>query len=56
MLAEGTLVTLTVLAALFLRLQQEAEARQELLERGVEPGRARRAVRHRRWDRLAGPL
>jgi putative membrane protein len=55
MLVEGTLVTLTVLAVLFLRLQQEAEARQVLLERGVDPRQARRAVRHRRWTGLAEP-
>jgi cytochrome c oxidase assembly factor CtaG len=56
MLVEGTVVTLTVLVVLFLRLQQEAEARQTLLERGVDPVRAGRAVRHRRWGRLAEPL
>ncbi len=56
MLIEGTVVTLTVLAVLFLRLQQEAEARQTLLERGIDPVQAGRAVRHRRWQRLAEPL
>jgi cytochrome c oxidase assembly factor CtaG len=56
MLVEGTVVTLTVLAVLFVRLQQEAEARQTLLERGVDPVQAGRAVRHRRWRRLAEPL
>jgi cytochrome c oxidase assembly factor CtaG len=53
MLAEGALVTLPVLAVLFLRLQTEAEARQALLERGIDPQRARRAVRYARWRRLA---
>jgi cytochrome c oxidase assembly factor CtaG len=56
MLIEGTLVTLPVLAVLFLRLQAEAEARQSLLERGIDPRRARRAVRYGRWRRLAEPL
>ena len=51
-----TLVTLPVLAVLFLRLQAEAEARQSLLERGIDPRRARRAVRYGRWRRLAEPL
>jgi hypothetical protein len=56
MLVEGTLVTLPVLVVLFLRLQKEAEARQSLLERGIDPRRARRAVRYGRWRRLADPL
>jgi cytochrome c oxidase assembly factor CtaG len=56
MLVEGTLVTLPVLVVLFLRLQTEAEARQSLLERGIDPRRARRAVRYGRWRRLADPL
>lgn len=52
MLVEGTVVTLSVLAVLFVRLQEEAEARQTLLEHGVDAARAGRAVRHRRWRRL----
>jgi cytochrome c oxidase assembly factor CtaG len=56
MLAEGTLVTLPLLAVLFLRLQAEAEVRQSLLERGLDPRRARRAVRYGRWRRFAEPL
>jgi cytochrome c oxidase assembly factor CtaG len=55
MLVEGTLVTLPVLAALFLRLQSEAEARQSLVDRGVDPRRAGRAVRYRR-ERSLRPL
>ena len=55
MLVEGMLVTLPVLALLFLRLQVEAEARQTLVERGIDPRRARRAVRYGRWRRLAQP-
>jgi hypothetical protein len=49
------LVTLPVLAALFLRLQSEAEARQSLVDRGVDPRRAGRAVRYRR-ERSVRPL
>ena len=53
MLVEGMLVTLPLLAALFLRLQVESEARQALVERGIDERRARRAVRYGRWRRLA---
>jgi cytochrome c oxidase assembly factor CtaG len=56
MLADGTLVTVPLLVWLFLRMQTEAEARQSLLERGVDPGRARRLVRYGRWRRLVQPL
>ena len=56
MLVDGALVTLPVLVALFLRLQTEAEARQSLLERGIDPRRARRAVRYGRWRQLAEHL
>ena len=56
MLTEGTLVTLPLLVVLFLRLQTEAEARQTLLDRGVDPRRARRAVRYGRHRKLAQPL
>jgi hypothetical protein len=37
---------------LFLRMAQEGEARQELIERGVDERTARRAVRYRRWHEL----
>ena len=37
MMIEGSLVTITALAWLFLRLAQEGELRQELLERGLDP-------------------
>jgi putative membrane protein len=53
MMAEGGIVTLIALAWLFLRLAEEGEARQELLERGLEPRAVRRAVRYRRWRELA---
>ena len=42
MLVDGTLVTVPLLVWLFLRLQAEAEARQSLIERGIDPRRARR--------------
>lgn len=54
MMAEGGLVTVVALAWLFLRLAQEGDARQELLERGLDPRVVRRAVRYRRWEDLAG--
>ena len=56
MLVDGTLVTVPLLVWLFLRLQAEAEARQSLIERGIDPRRARRAVRYGRWHRPAQPL
>jgi cytochrome c oxidase assembly factor CtaG len=53
MMAEGGLVTLVALAWLFLRLAQEGEVRQELLERGLDPRAVQRAVRYGRWRELA---
>jgi putative membrane protein len=56
MMAEGGIVTLVALAWLFLRLAEEGEARQRLLERGLDPRTVRRAVRYGRWRELArGP-
>jgi putative membrane protein len=52
MMAEGGLVTLVALAWLFLRMAQEGEVRQELLERGLDPRAVRRAVRYGRWREL----
>jgi putative membrane protein len=52
MMLEGSLVTIVALAWLFLRMAQEGEARQELIERGVDERTARRAVRYRRWHEL----
>lgn len=52
MMLEGSLVTVVAIAWLFLRLAQESEARQRLLERGVDERAARRAVRYRRWQEL----
>ena len=39
MMIEGSIVTIVALAWLFLRLAQEGEVRQELLERGLDPAR-----------------
>jgi putative membrane protein len=52
MMLEGSLVTVVAIAWLFLRLAQEGEIRQELLERGHDPRTVRRAVRYRRWQEL----
>ena len=52
MMLEGSLVTVVALAWLFLRMAQEGEVRQELIEKGVDERTARRAVRYRRWNEL----
>ncbi|HXF98526.1 MAG TPA: cytochrome c oxidase assembly protein [Gaiellaceae bacterium] len=54
MMLEGSLVTVVAIAWLFLRLAQEGEVRQRLLEAGYEPRAVRRAVRYRRWQELEG--
>jgi putative membrane protein len=54
MMLEGSLVTIVAIGWLFLRMAQEGEIRQELLERGVDERTARRAVRYRRWHELEG--
>ena len=54
MMLEGSLVTVVAIAWLFLRMAQEGEIRQELLERGHDPRTVRRAVRYRRWHELEG--
>jgi cytochrome c oxidase assembly factor CtaG len=53
MMLEGSLVTVIAIAWLFLRMAQEGEIRQELLERGHDPRTVRRAVRYRRWHELS---
>jgi putative membrane protein len=53
LLLEGSLVTIAAIAWLFLRLAEEGEARQQLLERGLDPRLVRRAVRYGRWRELA---
>jgi putative membrane protein len=52
MMIEGSVVTLCVLAWLFLRMWSEGERRQELLERGVDPRTVARAVRYGRAKEL----
>ncbi len=52
MMIEGSLVTIAALAWLFLRLAQEGEVRQELLERGLDPRAVQRAVRYGRTQEL----
>jgi putative membrane protein len=54
MMLEGSLVTIVAIAWLFLRMAQEGEIRQGLIERGVDERTARRAVRYRRWQELSG--
>jgi putative membrane protein len=55
MMVEGSLVTIGVLAWLFLRLAAEGELRQELIERGLDPRVVRRAVRYGRAEDMAEP-
>jgi cytochrome c oxidase assembly factor CtaG len=52
MMIEGSVVTIGVLAWLFLRMWAEGERRQELLERGVDPRTVARAVRYGRAQEL----
>jgi cytochrome c oxidase assembly factor CtaG len=53
MMIEGSLVTIAALAWLFLRLAEEGELRQRLLERGLDPRAVQRAVRYRRAHELS---
>ena len=53
MMLEGSLVTVVAIAWLFLRMAQEGQVRQELLEAGHDPRAVKRAVRYRRWRELA---
>jgi cytochrome c oxidase assembly factor CtaG len=52
MMIEGSLVTLGVIAWLFLRWGEESELRQQLVEQGVDPRTASRAVRYGRAEEL----
>jgi putative membrane protein len=52
MMVEGSLVTIGALAWLFLKLAQEGELRQRLLEEGYDPRAVRRAVRYGRGEEL----
>ena len=53
MTVEGSLVTFTAIAWLFLRMAAEGELRQELLERGLDPRAVKRAVRFGRAEELS---
>ncbi|MFL5929537.1 MAG: cytochrome c oxidase assembly protein [Gaiellaceae bacterium] len=55
MMAEGSIVTLSVLVWLFLRMAAEGETRQRLLEEGYDPRQVRRAVRYGRAKDLGAP-
>ena len=55
MMIEGSIVTICALAWLFLRLGSESELHQRLLEEGVDPRAAGRAVRYGRGQELSGP-
>src|SRR5262249_9022431 len=55
MMAEGSIVTLSVLVWLFLRLAVEGETRQQLLEEGYDPRQVSRAVRYGRAEDLSAP-
>jgi len=52
MMLEGSIVTIVALAWLFLRMAQEGDVRQALIESGVDERTAKRAVRYRRWEEL----
>ena len=49
MMLEGSLVTVVAIAWLFLRMAEEGDVKQRLLERGDDPHAVPRAVRYRRW-------
>ena len=55
MMLEGSFVTLAALAWLFLKLAAEGELKQELIERGIDPQVAKRAVRYGRGAELRPP-
>ena len=54
MMAEGGFVTLGALAWLFLRMAEEGELKQRLLEQGDDPVQVARAVRYGRASALGG--
>jgi len=54
MLLYDSVLTLVAIAWLFLRMAQEGETRQRLLERGLDERAVRRAVRYGRWRELEG--
>jgi putative membrane protein len=52
MMIEGSLITIGAIAWLFLKLAEEGELRQQLLERGLDPRAVNRAVRYGRAEEL----
>jgi cytochrome c oxidase assembly factor CtaG len=56
MMAEGGFVTLGALAWLFLRLAEEGELKQQLIEQGYDPAQVARAVRYGRAKALSEPV
>lgn len=54
MMGEGGIVTIVALCWLFLKLAQEGELRQRLLEDGLDPRAVKRAVRYGRGKELSG--
>jgi cytochrome c oxidase assembly factor CtaG len=54
MLLYDSVLTLVAIAWLFLRMAQEGEVRQQLIERGLDERAVRRAVRYGRWRELEG--
>jgi len=57
MMIEGSIITLAMLAWLFLKLASEGELRQNLIDQGYDPAQVKRAVRYGRARALqeAGP-
>jgi putative membrane protein len=54
MMIEGSIVTIAALAWLFLRMAEESELRQQLIERGLDERAVKRAVRYGRGQTLRG--
>jgi putative membrane protein len=56
MMIEGSIITIAALAWLFLRMAEESELRQQLLDRGLDERAVKRAVRYGRGETVAaGP-
>ncbi|PWU22299.1 MAG: hypothetical protein C5B48_10285, partial [Candidatus Rokuibacteriota bacterium] len=53
MMIVDSIVTILAIAWLFLKLAGESELRQQLIEKGVDPAVASRAVRYGRGEELA---
>jgi cytochrome P450 len=53
MMIVDSIVTISAIAWLFLKLASESEQRQRLIEEGHDPAIASRAVRYGRGDQLA---